>query len=186
MESVSLEAEMDRKKNEEVSKLIEKNGGKLLNFIRKRVCNLEDAEDIYQDVVSQFFLSFDPLRPIEQISSWLFRVARNRIIDGGRKKSEELLDLGIFDELNPLLQRSSGSTVEDEYWRDSIMEAITEALIELPEPQRNVFVEHEFNGRSFNDISAEMGVSVNTLLSRKRYAVLHLRERLLEYYNEIE
>jgi len=117
MESMSLELEMDRKKNEEVAKAIEKNGSKLLNFIRKRVRNLEDAEDIYQDVVSQFFLNFDPMRPIEQISAWMFRVARNRIIDGGRKKSEELLDLDIFDELNPLLQKTSGTTVEDEFWQ---------------------------------------------------------------------
>ncbi len=128
MESMSLELEMDRKKNEEVAKAIEKNGSKLLNFIRKRVRNLEDAEDIYQDVVSQFFLNFDPMRPIEQISAWMFRVARNRIIDGGRKKSEELLDLDIFDELNPLLQKTSGTTVEDEFWQGSVMDAVVEAL----------------------------------------------------------
>ena len=176
MESMSLELEMERKKNEEVVKAIETNGSKLLNFIRKRVRTLEDAEDIYQDVVSQFFLNFDPIRPIEQISAWMFRVARNRIIDGGRKKSEELLDLDIFDELNPLLQRTSGKTVEDEFWKGSVMDAVVEALDEIPAVQREVFVEHEINGRSFKELSQELGVSVNTLLSRKRYAVLHLRE----------
>jgi len=183
---MSLDIDMELKKNEEVAKAIETNGSKLLNFIKKRVRNLEDAEDIYQDVVSQFFLNFDPIRPIEQISAWMFRVARNRIIDGGRKKSEELLDLDIFDELNPLLQRTSGKTVEDEYWQGSVMDAVVEALAEIPADQREVFVEHEINGRSFKELSQELGVSVNTLLSRKRYAVLHLRERLIEYYNEIE
>jgi len=126
------------------------------------------------------------MRPIEQISAWMFRVARNRIIDGGRKKSEELLDLDIFDELNPLLQKTSGTTVEDEFWQGSVMDAVVEALAEIPAVQREVFVEHEINGRSFKELSREFGVSVNTLLSRKRYAVLHLRERLIEYYNEIE
>lgn len=148
--------------------------GRLRNFIRKRVPDPSDAEDILQDVLYELIGS---TKPIEQVTAWLFRVARNRIIDRFRKKKLEPLSI---DDLLP----SRGSGPEADYARSVLIEELEVALSELPKEQRDVFIAHEIDGRSFKEISEQTGVGINTLLSRKHYAVLHLRRRLQEIYEE--
>jgi RNA polymerase sigma factor (sigma-70 family) len=164
---------------------------RLLAFIRKRVPEKTDAEDILQDVFYQLAETFNVLEPIEQISAWLFRVARNKIIDRYRKKKpeslEQYLNTGEDEEswnLSKLLFDPQDGP-ENTYTRTRVWDALAEALDELPIEQRDVFVWHELEGKSFKDISEETGVTVNTLLSRKRYAVLHLRKRLESLYDEM-
>jgi RNA polymerase sigma factor (sigma-70 family) len=164
---------------------------RLLAFIRKRVPEKTDAEDILQDVFYQLAESFNVLEPIEQISAWLFRVARNKIIDRYRKKKpeslEQYLNTGEDEEswnLSKLLFDPQDGP-ENTYTRTRVWDTLAEALDELPVEQRDVFVWHELEGKSFKDISEETGVTVNTLLSRKRYAVLHLRKRLESLYEEM-
>ena len=164
---------------------------RLLAFIRKRVPEKTDAEDILQDVFYQLAETFNVLEPIEQISAWLFRVARNKIIDRYRKKKpeslEQYLNTGEDEEswnLSRLLFDPQDGP-ENTYTRTRVWDALAEALDELPTEQRDVFVWHELEGKSFKDISEETGVTVNTLLSRKRYAVLHLRKRLESLYDEM-
>ena len=167
---------------------------RLGNFIRRRVRNQSDAEDILQDVFHEFVQAYRLPAPIEQASAWLFRVARNRIIDRFRKKKEQ-----------PLVELSDDDTAADEgdyrldlalpahdagpealYARSVLLEALQAALDELPANQREVFIAHELEGRSFKDMAAETGVAINTLLARKRYAVLHLRARLQTTYDELD
>ena len=167
---------------------------KLGNFIRRRVRNPSDAEDILQDVLHEFVQAYRLPAPIEQASAWLFRVARNRIIDAFRKKKEQ-----------PLVDLSNGDTPADDddyrldlalpahdagpealYARSILLEALQAALDELPANQREVFIAHELEGRSFKEMAAQSGVAINTLLARKRYAVLHLRERLQGTYDELD
>ncbi len=164
---------------------------RLLAFIRKRVPEKTDAEDILQDVFYQLAETFNVLEPIEQISAWLFRVARNKIIDRYRKKKpeslEQYLNAGEEEEswnLSKLLFDPQDGP-ENTYTRTRVWDALAEALDELPTEQRDVFVWHELEGKNFKDISEETGVTVNTLLSRKRYAVLHLRKRLESLYDEM-
>lgn len=165
---------------------------KLGNFIRRRVRDPSDAEDILQDVLHEFVRAYRLPEPIEQVSAWLFRVARNRIVDHFRKKKarpiSETSDPGGDDsELRlDLALPSPEAGPEAEYARSTLLKALQQALDELPENQREVFVAHEFEGNSFKEISARTGVTLNTLLARKRYAVLHLRARLQTVYDELE
>ncbi|MCU6501391.1 sigma-70 family RNA polymerase sigma factor [Rugamonas sp. A1-17] len=161
---------------------------RLGNFIRRRVSDPTDADDILQDVFYEFVQAYRLPEPIEQASAWLFRVARNRIIDRFRKKKEVRLDdLGCDDEgddcrLDLLLPSVDGSP-EDAYARATLLEELQTALEELPVNQREVFVAHELDGVSFKEMAAQSGVSINTLLARKRYAVLYLRTRLQTLYD---
>ncbi|HTY36243.1 MAG TPA: RNA polymerase sigma factor [Bacteroidota bacterium] len=163
---------------------------RLFDFIRKRVRTEEDAEDILQDVLFQFVASYSVTEPIEKLTAWLFRVARNKIIDWYRKKRPESLPR---DEQNPgdpinlediLYDSSMGPDAL--YARSVVWRELSDALDDLPEEQRDVFVMHELEGRSFKEIAAETGEPINTLLSRKRYAVLALRSRLQDLYDEFE
>jgi RNA polymerase sigma factor (sigma-70 family) len=168
---------------------------RLRNFIRRRVPDPRDAEDILQDVFYELVEANRLLMPIEHITGWLFRVARNRITDLFRKKRpESLSDAAVSSnsdgaddaerlQLEDLLP-SPDAGPEALYARHVLLDELESAVEELPEDQREVFVAHEFEGRSFKQMAAETGVSVNTLLSRKRYAVLHLRERLQTIYDE--
>lgn len=166
---------------------------KLVNFIRRRVRDPGEAEDILQDVFSEFVQAYRLLEPIEQVSAWLFRVARNRIIDRFRKRKEQPLSETV-DETDDadseyrldLTLPSDEAGPEAAYARTILLETLQAALDELPEAQRDVFVAHELDGRSFKELAAESGVSMNTLLARKRYAVLHLRARLQDVYDELD
>lgn len=178
--------EQDRR----ISTVLKDEGARLRNFIRKRVADEADAEDILQEVFYEFVQTYRLMKPIEQAGAWLFRVARNRIIDRFRKRrrdplqSEPLLDEdGERLALEDLLP-SPDAGPEAVYMRGLLLEELGNAIDELPEEQRNVFVAHEMEGRSFKDMAAETGISINTLLARKRYAVLHLRRRLQSIYNE--
>jgi RNA polymerase sigma factor (sigma-70 family) len=165
--------------------------GRLRNFIRRRVANETEVEDILQDVFYELVAAYRLMKPIEQVSAWLFRVARNRIIDLFRKKrpaasTNDFLPIaedGDQLSLEDLLP-SADAGPESAYTRSVLLEELDAALDELPEEQREVFVAHELEGRSFKELAAATGVSVNTLLSRKHYAVLHLRERLQAIYDE--
>ena len=174
-----------------ISEIFAEEGARLRNFIRRRVPDPADAEDIVQEVFYELVEANRLLMPIEHVTGWLFRVARNRITDLFRKKKpESFSDAAVEDENGELLRiedllpaRDTGP--EALYARSVLLEELELALDELPEEQRDAFVGHELEGRSFREMSAETGVSVNTLLSRKRYAVLHLRERLRNIYDEL-
>jgi len=163
---------------------------RLRNFIRRRVPNLSDAEDILQEVFYELVEANRLLMPIEHITGWLFRVARNRITDLLRKKKPvSFSDAAIEGEDGELLQiedllPSRDAGPEAIYVRGLLLDELELALNELPDEQREVFIAHELEGRSFKELSAESGVNVNTLLARKRYAVLHLRERLQRIHDE--
>jgi RNA polymerase sigma factor (sigma-70 family) len=164
-------------------------GQRLFRFIRGRVQSREDAEDILQDVWTQFTAVIDS-QPIEQASAWLFTVARNKITDKHRKIQPASLDEVSYETgegevfLKDLLLSPTGNP-EHEHLRNAFWEQLFEALGELPEPQRQVFIWHELEDLSFEEIAGRTGDKINTLISRKRYAVLHLRERLQIIYNEI-
>ena len=169
--------------------VVKREQSRLLNFIRRRVPDPLDAEDILQDVFSELVEANRLLMPIEHVTGWLFRVARNRIIDLFRKKKpENFSDIAgaDHDELVPFedLLPSPDAGPEALYARSVLLDALASAVDELPEEQRAVFIAHELDGRSFKELAKETGVSVNTLLSRKRYAVLYLRRRLQSVYNE--
>jgi RNA polymerase sigma factor (sigma-70 family) len=179
-------AEQDQR----ISDVVKRERSRLRNFIRRRVADPLDAEDILQDVFYKLVEANRLLMPIEHITGWLFRVARNRITDlFHKKKPESFSDIAVADENDELLQLedllpSPDAGPEAIYARTVLLDALLLALDELPQEQRKVFVAHELEGRSFKEMAAETGVSVNTLLSRKRYAVLHLRERLQDIYDE--
>jgi RNA polymerase sigma factor (sigma-70 family) len=168
---------------------------RLLSFIRNRVSSLEDAEDILQDVFYQFIAGFDTIQSIEKATSWLFAVARHKIIDRYRKNAREPHQAeweGILDQEDEYRALSLedilpdfGNSPEDRHLRDALWEAIAEALEELPAEQREVFVLQELEEQSFREISERTGIPINTLLSRKRYAVLALRKRLQRLYNDL-
>jgi len=176
--------------DQQISEAIKREKPRLLNFIRKRVADQSDAEDILQEVFYELVEAYRMMKPVEQVTAWLFRVARNRITDLFRSKrreapgeptvrtedGEELL----WEDLLP--SREAGP--ESAYARSVLLEELDAALDELPEEQREVFLAHEFLGYSFKEIAEQTGVSVNTLLSRKHYAVLHLRERLQSIYDD--
>ncbi len=177
-----------------IDQLVKEEQGRLLGFIRKRVAHEEDARDIAQDVFYQLTVGFDDIRSVTSITSWLFTVARNRITDYFRKSKPELLSDKVvagangeegslmLEDILPSLTRSP----EDEYMRGVIWETIEACLDRLPEAQREVFVLNEFEEKSFKEISALTGEGINTLLSRKRYAVTYLREQLKELYNQVK
>jgi RNA polymerase sigma factor (sigma-70 family) len=154
------------------------------------VNNEADAEDILQDVLAQLVSSYSITEPIEQVTAWLFRVARNRIIDWYRRKRPERLTSPSGDPEAPLsLEEILFDPKQDPdraYARSLVWKELADALDDLPEDQRQVFVWHELEGKSFKEMADETGVPLNTLLSRKRYAVLHLRERLQELYDELD
>jgi RNA polymerase sigma factor (sigma-70 family) len=178
--------------NERLTAAIGREQGRLRNFIRRRVDDESEAEDILQDVFYELIEAYRLMKPIEQVGAWLFRVARNRIIDRFRKKKPEQFvatrDPESGDEVSSLSLEeflpSPDAGLEAEYARSILLEELDAALDELPEAQREVFVAHEIEGRSFKELSAETGVSVNTLLSRKHHAVLYLRRRLTSIYEE--
>src|SRR5579863_4386878 len=177
--------------NERLTEAIGREQGRLRNFIRRRVPDEFEAEDILQDVFYELIEAYRLMQPIEQAGAWLFRVARNRIIDRFRKKKPEPFsaekdpdsedgDSLSLEELLP----SPDAGPEAAYARSILLEEIDAALDELPEEQREAFIAHEFEGLSFKEISAETGVSVNTLLSRKHHAVLYLRRRLQSIHDD--
>jgi RNA polymerase sigma factor (sigma-70 family) len=172
----------------QISEIVAQERSRLRNFIRRRVPDPADAEDIVQEVFYELVEANRLLMPIEHVTGWLFRVARNRITDLFRKKKpESLSDAAAEGEGGEVLEDllpSPDAGPEALYFRNVLLDELEFALDELPEEQREVFVAHELEGRSFREMAAENGVGVNTLLSRKRYAVLHLRERLQRIHDE--
>jgi RNA polymerase sigma factor (sigma-70 family) len=173
-----------------VAETVSRERGRLRNFIRRRVADPGEAEDILQEVFYALLEAYRLPEPIEQVGAWLYRVARNRIIDRFRKKKSESLPQALSEpDEEPWLEEvlpSPEAGPEAAYARKVLLEEIYAALDELPEPQRAVFIAHELEGRSFKDLVAESGVAMNTLLARKRYAVLHLRARLQTIYDEFD
>jgi RNA polymerase sigma factor (sigma-70 family) len=173
-----------------ISEVITEERSRLRNFIRKRVPNEADVEDLLQEVFYELVAASRLLMPIEYVTGWLFRVARNRITDlFRRRKPESFSDAAVGDEDGDLLQiedllPSPDAGPEALYIRQVLLDELELALDELPREQREVFVAHELEGRSFKQLAEDSGVSVNTLLSRKRYAVLHLRQRLQNIHDE--
>ena len=180
-----------RERDQQLSDVIRKEQGRLLGFIRRRVADPLDAEDILQDVFHELAEANRLLVPIDHVTGWLFRVARNRIVDLFRKRRPERLSAPLAapdgeaqQSLEDLLP-SPEAGPEALFARRVLLDELALALDELPAEQRDAFVAHELEGRSFKEMAAETGVSVNTLLSRKHYAVLHLRERLRELHDEL-
>src|SRR5215471_6207005 len=174
-----------------ISEAISRDERRLRNFIRKRVPDAGDVEDILQEVFYELVEAYRMMKPIEKVTAWLFRVARNRITDLFRKKTFESLrtDAVAISEdgetlrvMDILPSRDAG--LDAAYARTVLLEELEHALEELPEEQRSVFVAHEIEGYSFKEIAARTGIGVNTLLSRKHYAVVHLRDRLEAIYHE--
>jgi RNA polymerase sigma factor (sigma-70 family) len=177
--------------DERLTETIGREQGRLRNFIRRRVDDESDAEDILQDVFYELVEAYRFMKPVEHAGAWLYRVARNRIIDRFRKKKPEPISVAenpdeeggerlSLEELLPSMDEGP----EAAYARGVLLEELEAALDELPEEQREVFIAHEIDGFSFKEISAETGVGINALLSRKHYAVLHLRRRLQAIYEE--
>jgi RNA polymerase sigma factor (sigma-70 family) len=195
MEDISLilNSTMSVQQDELIRDTVKKERGRLLDFIRKRVSSEEDAEDILQDVFYELVETYRLMKPVEKVASWMFTVARNKITDRYRKKKtlslENQLGFSAEDEGERLdfaeLLEDYSESADSELIRNIIVEALDEALDDLPAEQRDVFILHEVEDRSFQEISEMTGVSVNTLLSRKRYAVLYLRKRLKLVYEEI-
>jgi RNA polymerase sigma factor (sigma-70 family) len=184
--SITAMAERDLR----VSEIVAEQRTRLRNFIRRRVADPSDAEDSVQEVFYELVEANRLLMPIEHVTGWLYRVARNRIIDLFRKKKpERFSDAAIENEDGEILQvedflPSPDAGPEAVYMRGVLLDELELAIEALPEEQREVFIAHEIDGRSFKELSAETGISMSTLLSRKRYAILHLRERLQNIYNE--
>jgi RNA polymerase sigma factor (sigma-70 family) len=185
--------EMTKSQNDSIGEVIQDNGKRLFDFIRNRVREEEEAEDIFQDVMIELTQSYRMMQPIEKMAAWLFRVARNKITDNYRKKRPVLLDDQFSyrgnDEDEPLyiqdLIKSSEKSPDSDFDRALIYDAIEMALDELPPEQREVFVKHELEGKSFKEMAEETGLSQNTLLSRKRYAVMALRDKLQFLYTDL-
>jgi RNA polymerase sigma factor (sigma-70 family) len=184
--SIAAMAERDLR----ISEIVAEQCARLRNFIRRRVPDPADAEDIVQEVFYELVEANRLLMPIEHVTAWLYRVARNRIIDLFRKKKpERFSDAAIENEDGEILRvedllPSPDAGPEAIYMRGVLLDELELAIEALPDEQREVFIAHEIDGRSFKDMSAETGISMSTLLSRKRYAILHLRERLQSIYNE--
>ncbi len=168
---------MPTRDDEQLTDIVNRERSRLRSFIRRRVADPRDAEDVLQDVFSTLVEANRLLMPIDHITGWLYRVARNRIIDLFRSRTMEPLAL---EDLLP----SGFAGPDEEYARAALMETLEQAIAELPPDQREVFIGHELEGRSFKQMAAATGVSINTLLSRKRYAVLRLRERLRQTYDD--
>ena len=193
--TLHIEPHLAESQNRQIQETVGRERGRLLAFIRSRIPRQDDAEDIVQDVFYEFTEMYRLMKPVEQITAWLFTVARNKITDRFRKKKPELLEdvftfkTGDDDSdgylLDDLLPAADVRPADAEMMRETIMTALMDALDELPVEQRHVFVQHELEDKSFKEIAAESGVTVNTLLSRKRYAVLFLRERLKFLYEDL-
>ena len=189
----TLTIEMADAQDESIREVVEENGKRLFDFIRQRVNKTEEAEDIFQDVLFELTASYRMMQPIEKMAAWLFKVARNKIIDTYRKKKTLLLDdqliyqgSGEDDQLYLAdLIRGSAESPDAEFDQDLIWNAIEQALEGLPKEQREVFMKHELEGISYKQMAKETGESVNTLLSRKRYAILALRKSLQNLYDEM-
>ncbi|MFC2100864.1 RNA polymerase sigma factor [Bacteroidota bacterium] len=180
--------------NNEIREVFEKEGGRLLEFIKSRIPVIEDAEDLLQEVFYQFVRTYQNMEPIEMVSAWLYKVARNKITDLYRKKktssisdirvniesSEEEESLSLFDIIPDM-----SDNPDDVMINNLIMEELENALEDLPEEQKAVFIMHEFEDKSYREIAELTGKPLNTLISRKRYAILYLRERLQQLYNEL-
>ena len=190
MDDAATLERMTREQDRRISEVVTRERSRLRNFIRRRVPDPGDAEDILQDVFSALVEANRLVMPIDHVTGWLFRVARNRITDLFRKKRpESFSELPVSGEDGELLQLedllpSPDAGPEALYARNVLLDELESAIDELPEEQREVFVAHELDGRSFKEIAVETGVGVNTLLSRKRYAVLHLRKRLQSIHDE--
>jgi RNA polymerase sigma factor (sigma-70 family) len=186
----ALAIDMTREQDRQISEAVEQQGFRLRNFIRRRVSDPADVEDILQEVFFELVEAYRLMKPIEIAGAWLFQVARNRIIDRFRKKKPEpLADMTLPSDEGEMLSveeflPSADAGPEAAYIGTVLIEELEAALDELPDEQRQVFIAHEIEGRSFKDLAAESGVSINTLLSRKRYAVLFLRTRLQSVYEE--
>jgi RNA polymerase sigma factor (sigma-70 family) len=182
---------MALEQDERITEVVTREQSRLRSFIRRRVPDPRDAEDILQDVFYELVEANRRLMPIHQVTGWLFRVARNRITDlFRRRRPERFSDAAVAHEDDDLLRLedvlpSPDAGPEALYERHVLLDELESAIGELPPEQREVFVAYELEGRSFKEMAAETGVSVNTLLSRKRYAVLHLRERLKSIYDEL-
>ncbi|CAN5501963.1 sigma-70 family RNA polymerase sigma factor [soil metagenome] len=191
-QAITINAEMTEQ-NQRLEDAVRDNRNRLFAFIRQRVDNSTDAEDVLQDVFEELTEAYRLTTPIEQVAAWLIRVAKNKIIDRYRKKKTLALEdqkfAGGDGDDEPLLiadlLRGNTSSPDSTFDNNLLWNMIEEGLDELPADQRKVFVWHELDGKSFTEIAEETGVSVNTLLSRKRYAVLHLREKLREVYEEM-
>ena len=173
----------------EIASVVRRERGRLLAFIRKRVADAGEAEDVLQEAFYELVAAYRLMQPIEQVGAWLVRVARNRIIDRFRKRRPQLLgDIAAdeeeadsaLDRLLPPVEDGPDAALV----RELLLEELEQALAGLPVEQREVFVAHELEGASFKELSARWSVGINTLLSRKRYAVLRLREKLKEAYEE--
>lgn len=179
---------MAKPQRQNITSIVTEYGNRLFRFIRGRVPTTADAEDILQEVWYQFSKVVDT-EPIEQVSSWLFRVARNRITDNYRKKREDYLEEYAYedeegDSIFPEILLADENTPETEMLRQVFWEELMEALDELPENQRDVFIWNELEDQTFQEISDRTGINIKTLISRKRYAVQHLRKRLETIYEE--
>ncbi len=181
---------MTGEQNQRIAEMLEREQPRLRNFIRRRVPDRGDAEDILQEVFYEFIEAYRLMKPIERAGAWLFQVARNRIIDLFRKKKLDSINepVAVADDGEELLIEdllpSPDAGPEAAFARHVLIEELEDALEELPVEQRQVFMAHEIEGRSFKEIAAETGLSINTLLSRKRYAVLYLRRRLEAIHGE--
>jgi len=188
----ALTIERMTEQDQQISETIEREQVRLRNFIRRRVDDESDADDILQDVFYELVEAYRLMQPIEQVGAWLFQVARNRIIDRFRRRSarpaQVPADLDGEDGVAALaeLLPSPQAGPDAQYARRLLVEELDAALEELPPEQRDVFIAHELEGKSFRELAAQTGLNVNTLLSRKRYAVRHLRNRLQQIYREFE
>jgi len=181
---------MTGEQNQRIAETVEREQARLRSFIRRRVADRGDAEDILQEVFYEFVEAYRLMKPIERVGAWLFQVARNRIVDLFRKKKMGSINepIAVADDGESLLLEdllpSPEAGPEAVFARQVLIEELESALDELPAEQREAFIAHEIEGRSFKEIASETGVSVNTLLSRKHYAVLHLRHRLEAIHGE--
>jgi RNA polymerase sigma factor (sigma-70 family) len=187
MKDASLRMAIEQ--DQRISDVVRREQSRLRDFIRRRVPDPRDAEDVLQDVFYKLVEANRLLMPIEHVTGWLFRVARNRITDLFRKKRPESFS-DVADEDDELLSLedllpSPDAGPEALYARGVLLDELELAIDELPDEQREIFIAHELEGRSFKEIANETGVNINTLLSRKRYAVLHLREQLQTLYDEL-
>ena len=193
MDATLSEPQLTSEQDRAISAAVRRESGRLRNFIRRRVLDVADAEDLLQEVLYDLVAAYRSMLPIEQVGAWLMRVARHRIIDRFRKRRSEALaappaaslrseveDRGTLEDLLPSLDPGP----EGEAIGQMLFEQVEEALDELPREQREVFIAHELEGASFKELAERWGVSVNTLLSRKRYAVLALREHLRAAYDD--
>jgi len=190
METTLNPGERMTAQDNQITETVLRERARLGNFIRQRVPDPGEAEDILQDVFYELVEAYRLPEPIEQVGAWLFRVARNRIIDRFRKKKEQALPEieGDSDDESWLENNlpSAEAGPEANYARSVLLAALHDALAELPKEQREVFIAHELDGRSFKELAAESGLGINTLLARKRYAVLHLRTSLKAIYSEFD